>query len=347
MDILVTGGNGFVGHHLVEALLERRDRVRVLALPGEDVAWLQERGVTVHRGDVRRPATLSAAMEGADAVVHLAAMMDVWRPLRDYWAVNVTGTENVCRAALRTGVRRVVHVSSSSVYGMRARPPVGEEIPLSPFPDPYPITKAVADALVARMIAEDGLPATILRPDQIFGPGDRLHFGRMADRIRAGTAVIVGLGDNAIPLVYVSDMVQGLLLGLDHPAAVGEAFNITNDRPLTQRELLWAIARDLGARPTRVHVPYRALYAAAWLAERVPTGRHTWARPPLTRLGVAFAGTDMRFSIRKARTRLGYAPAVSLWEGVHRTAEWHQGELAPGCELPVTALPIRVEAGRW
>src|ERR1700716_2775670 len=100
MEILVTGGNGFVGHHLVRALLDRGDRVRVLALPGEDVVWLEERGGTVHRGDIRRPGTLAGPMEAAEAVVHLAAMMHVWRPVRDYYAVNVTGTENVCRAAL-------------------------------------------------------------------------------------------------------------------------------------------------------------------------------------------------------------------------------------------------------
>ena len=104
MDVLVTGGNGFVGHHLVEALLDRGERVRVLALPEEDASGLERRGVAVHRGDICRPETLAAPMHGADAVIHLAAMMHVWRPLRDYRAVNVDGTEHVCKAALAAGV---------------------------------------------------------------------------------------------------------------------------------------------------------------------------------------------------------------------------------------------------
>jgi nucleoside-diphosphate-sugar epimerase len=116
--ILVTGGNGFVGRHLVSALRARGDSVRVLALPDENTGWLAQHGIPVHRGDVRRPDTLVTPMAGVDGVVHLAAMMDVWRPIDDYRAVNVAGTRHVSRAALAAGVRRFVHMSSSSVYGM-------------------------------------------------------------------------------------------------------------------------------------------------------------------------------------------------------------------------------------
>ena len=322
-EILVTGGNGFVGRHLVSALCERGDSVRVLALPGEDAEALTARGVSVFRGDVRRPETLVAPMNGADSVVHLAAMMDVWRPFADYHAVNVTGTEIVCRAALAVGVRRVVHMSSSSVYGMALGRPANERFELRPFRDPYPLTKAAGDRAVQHMIVAERLPAVIVRPDQIFGPGDHLHFGRMADRVRAGKGIIVGKGDNALPLVYVDDAIQGLLLALDHDRAVGGAYNITNDGPLTQAQLLRAIAREVGARPPRLHLPYRALYAAGYLAERVAALAPSSRRPPVTRLGVAFAGTDNRYAIDKARRELGYAPRVDLDEGVRITARWY------------------------
>ena len=322
-EILITGGNGFVGRHLVSALQARGDSVRVLALPDEDAGWLEERGVRVHRGDIRSPDALIAPMNGTEGVLHLAAMMDVWRPMGEYRAVNVTGTENVCRAALAAGVHRVVHMSSSSVYGMALGRAADEGFPLSPFRDPYPVTKAAADKAVQRMIVEDELPAVIVRPDQIFGPGDHLHFGRMADRLRAGKSIIVGRGDNALPLVYVDDIVQGLLLALDDERAVGQAYNLTNDRPLTQKQLLQAIAREVGAKPPRVHISYRALYAAGYVAERLATIASSWRRPPLTRLGVAFAGTDNRYGIAKARRELGFAPRVELDEGVRRTARWY------------------------
>jgi nucleoside-diphosphate-sugar epimerase len=336
-SILVTGGNGFVGRHIVSVLQDRGETVQVLALPAEDTRWLEQRGIAVCRGDVRQPEAVAAAVRGVDAVLHLAAMMDVWRPMPDYYAVNVTGTQNVCRAALAEGVRRVVHMSSSSVYGVALGRPADESFPLAPFPDPYPVTKATADRLVQRMIAEDHLPAVIIRPDQIFGPRDHLHFGRMADRLRAGRSIIVGPGDNALPFVYVSDAAQGLLLALDHPRAVGQAFNITNDQPLTQQQILEAIARDIGASPPRVHVPYRALYIAGYLAERHAALRSSGHRPPITRLGVAFFGTDNRYAIGKARRELGFGPLVSVREGVRLAAAWYrQGERPRLARVPAT-----------
>ena len=322
--VLITGGNGFVGRHVAAALLDRGDEVRVLALPGEDAGWLRQRGVAVYHGDIRAGESLAKPLQGADAVIHLAAMMDVWRPIEDYRAVNVTGTQNTCRAALAAGVRRFVHMSSSSVYGVGLGRPADESFPLAPFPDPYPVTKAAGDRLVQRMIAEDHLPAVIIRPDQIFGPGDHLHFGKMAERLRAGRGIVVGRGDNAMPFVYVTDVVQGLLSALDCDQAVGRAYNISNDRPLTQQQFLEAIAAGIGAGPPRLHIPYRALYAAGYLAERLATAApSSWSRPPITRLGVAFFGTDNRYAISKARRELGYSPQVDLRDGIRATATWY------------------------
>jgi nucleoside-diphosphate-sugar epimerase len=347
-DVLITGGNGFVGRHLVAALQTRGDGVRVLAVPDEDTADLEGRGVCVFRGDVRQPRTLDAPMDGVRAVVHLAAMMDVWRPLRDYAMVNVIGTENVCRAALAAGVDRIVHVSSSSVYGMNHGRIVNERFPMAPFPDPYPITKAAADAAVQRMIRNDGLPAVILRPDQIFGPGDHLHFGRMADRLRSGRSIIVGSGDNAVPLVYVTDVVQALLIAADHEAAVGNVYNITVEQPLSQRQVLAAIAREIGVRPPRVHVPYSVLYAAGSLAERLATLTNTARRPPLTRLGVAFVGTDNRYSMLRARNELGYRPCVTVDAGLRLTADWYLGQRAAAHRLvrPERAAAVPATGGK-
>jgi nucleoside-diphosphate-sugar epimerase len=336
-DILITGGNGFVGRHLVHALQARGDTVRVLALPDEETGELERSGVTVYRGDVRRPQTLRAPMTGAHAVLHLAAMMDVWRPLRDYHSVNVVGTQNVCRAALSAGVERVVHMSSSSVYGMGLGRPADETFPLAPFPDPYPVTKAAADIAVQQMIVHDGLPAVILRPDQIFEAGDHLHFGRMAERLLAGRSIIVGGGGNALPLVHIIDVVQALLLGLEHERAVGNAYNITAQEPLTQQQVLATIATEIGAETPRLHVPYHALYVAGYLAERVAALTSSAGRPPITRLGVAFLGTDNRYSMQKARDELGYAPQRTLREGLRLTADWFRQRHRPASRTALTA----------
>jgi nucleoside-diphosphate-sugar epimerase len=337
MDILITGGNGLLGRHLIPALQERGDSVRVLVLPEEDTRRLEKYGVRVFRGDIRVPETLTAPVNGATAVLHLAAMMGAWRPLRDYHAVNVTGTRNVCTAALAAGVSRLVHISSWTVYGMDLGRPVREDFLLKPFKEPYAITKAEGDLAVERMIAEDRLPAVIIRPGTFFGPGDHLHFGRMADRLAARRGVIVGSGDNALPFVYVTDVVQGLLLALDTEHAVGQAYNISNGRPLTQQEFLEAIAHDIGVRPPTAHLSYRALYTVGAVAERTALLTGSRRQPILTRLGVKLFGTDNRHAIDKARRELGYSPQVTIRDGVRRAAEWYRAKGQPGS--PAVAAP--------
>jgi nucleoside-diphosphate-sugar epimerase len=207
--------------------------------------------------------------------------------------------------------------------------PAREDFLLKPFREPYAVTKAEGDLVVQRMIADDHLPAVIIRPGTFFGPGDRLHFGRMADRVQAGKGVIVGRGDNALPFVYVTDVVQGLLLALDHDHAVGQAYNISNDLPMTQQQFLAAIASDIGARPPAVHMPYRALYAAGSAAERLGSLTSAQRQPIVTRLGIKLFGTDNRHSIDKARRELGYAPEVDLREGVRLSAAWYLEQEQP------------------
>ncbi|TML02609.1 MAG: NAD-dependent epimerase/dehydratase family protein, partial [Actinobacteria bacterium] len=174
---------------------------------------------------------------------------------------------------------------------------------------PYPQTKAAGDSAVQRMIVADRLPAVIVRPDQIFGPGDHLHFGRMADRLRAGKGLIVGKGDNALPLVYVDDLVQGLLLALDHDRAVGQAYNIGNDRPLSQAQLLRAPAtfppplpRSLCRRvPRRAPRSPHAVVAAS--ARHTAGGGVRRHRQPLSdRQGAARVGIRASRGSRRGRT---------------------------------------------
>lgn len=326
MKVLVTGGAGFLGSHLVPALQERGDTVRVFDRPSHLTDRLAQHGVAIYPGDIRQPALLAAPMQGVDAVIHLAGMTGTWSGMDEYHAVNVTGTGNVCRAALATGVQRLIHISSWIVYGMGIGRPATEDFPLAPLNEPCSVTKTLGDFLVQRMIAEDQLPATIIRPDTIVGPGDNVHVGRIADRLLSGRTIIVGSGRNAMPFVYVTDVVQGLLLALDHPGAVGRAYNIGHDQLLTQKELLATIADEIGAKPPRTHAPYSALYAAAYLAEQRARLRHSARKPILTRLGVAIFGADNRHAIDKARRELGYSPAVPMREGIRRAADWYRHE---------------------
>jgi nucleoside-diphosphate-sugar epimerase len=332
METLVTGATGFVGPFLVSALRAQGHHVSVLAFPGENAAQLEQERVAIFRGNVCQPETLTAPMRGVETVFHLAAIHGLWRAKQDYYDVNVKGTENVCRAALAAGVGQMMHVSSFSVYGMAVGRPCTEEFPINPVADVYAITKAKGELVVQRYIKEHKLPAAIIRPGTMFGPGDPINFGRMADKLVAGKAVIIGSGRNALPLVYVTDAVQGMILAATTKAAVGQIYNIENDQPLTQTETWLAIAQDIGVAPPRLRVPYQLAYAIAYAAELAVGFENPKRQPLITRLGVRMFGGDNRHPIDKARRELGYEPQVSVRDGLRRAAAWyveHRGASQP------------------
>ena len=332
MKVLITGATGLLGGYLLRELQQRGEQIRALVLPIEDTRKLREQGVEIVRGDVTDASTLPPAVKDIDVVIHLAGMMGVWRPLTDYQLVNVTGSENLYRAAQRAGVHRFVHTSSHTVYGLGHGRCLTEGDALRPDPDPYSISKAEGDRLIQRIMLTSDMETVILRPGTFFGPGDRLHFGRMAQRMKDGKGVIIGRGDNALPFCYVTDIVQGFLLAAYHTQAPGNIYNITNDRPLTQKEMFDAIADAVGGKRPTLHLPYLPTRYGGMLAEKLALV--TQSKPVLTQLGALMFGSDTRHSVEKARRELGYEPQVELREGIRLAAEWFN---AGGMEEPSVA----------
>src|SRR6266704_2214632 len=330
MKVLITGATGLLGGHLIKELQQRNEEIRALVLPVENAGNLLKQGIEVVRGDITDACSLEPAVENVEVIFHLAGMMGVWRLLADYRLVNVKGAGNLYKAAQRAGVRRFVYTSSHTVYGLGHGPVPTENDLLRPDPDPYSISKTEGDRLLRRLLLSSDVETVILRPGTFFGPGDRLHFGRIAQRMKNGKGVIIGRGDNALPFCYVTDVVQGFLLAAYHEKAPGNVYNISNDHPLTQQELFNAVADDVGGkRPTR-HLPYVPLYYGSITAEKVAKFTHT--RPMVTRLGVMMFGTDNRHSVEKARSELGYEPQVDIGEGIKLAAAWFN---AGGIEQPV------------
>lgn len=320
MKVLVTGATGLLGGYLLQALQGRGEQIRTLVLPVENAEKLRALGIEVVQGDVTDISTLDPAVKDIEIVFHLAGMMGVNRPLADYRLVNVTGPENLYRAAQAAGVRRFVHTSSHTVYGLGYGRFLTEKDALRPDPDPYSITKAEGDRLIRRLMLNSAMETVILRPGTFFGPGDRLHFGRIAQRMKRGKGVIIGRGNNALPFCYVTDVAQGFMLAAYHEKAPGNVYNISNDHPLTQQEMFDAIADEVGGKRPARRLPYSPLYYGSIVAEKV--AHLTRTRPIVTRLGVMMFGTDNRHSIEKARRELGYEPKVDLREGIGLAATW-------------------------
>lgn len=326
MTVLVTGGGGFLGGHLVDLLVERGDDVRVLAAPEEDVSRLSAAGVDVFRGDLRDRSSLAAAVEGAERVLHCAARTGPWGKMADYNEVNVAGVQALLEAALTARVKRFVHVSSIAVNGTDVRGTADEAAPLIGGPDPYSATKAEGERVIQRMISRGGAPVTIVRPGLVYGPRDVNAFARFAGLIEQGRMPIIGSGHNHIPLIYVGDVARGILAAAEGPSSLGRAYLLVSERPVTQLEYLTAIATELGVAAPRIHVPYHAALALAAGAEALG---HLFGRgqpPPVMRFGIRQIGGENRFVGDRARRELGFSPQVSLVDGVRQSVAWYRNQ---------------------
>jgi len=268
-------------------------------------------------GDLADGAALDRLVEGADAVVHVAAVYrTAGHPDAYYRDVNVGGTERLLEASARARVARFVHTSTVGVHGDVRHPPADESAPFAPG-DAYQATKAEAEVLALRFHAAHGLPVVVVRPGAIHGPGER-RLLKLFRAIARGRYAVVGSGRPHYHLVYIDDLLDGYELALGHPAAPGQAFIIAGPRSLSQDDLAATIARHTAGRVLPFHVPAAPLRFAGDLCEAICVPFEV--EPPLHRRRVDFWTKNRSFSIEKARRVLGYEPRVDAEEGIARTA---------------------------
>jgi nucleoside-diphosphate-sugar epimerase len=335
MTVLVTGAAGFLGTHVTRLLADDGEPPRALVRPGDGVDALVDAGAEIHFGDVADRELLAQALDGADCVIHCAARTGPWGPASDYERTNVRGLETLVRAAMASGVRRVVHVSSITVHGNDVGGAADEEAPLRAEPNPYSRSKVAGEHLLERLIREEAAPVTIVRPGWIYGPGDHASFGRLVQRIAERQMLIVGRGDNHLPLVYVTDAARGVVLASEAEEAAGRSYLLVGDEPVTQREFLGAIASELGVpAPTR-RLPYRAALALGAAAETAWRLAGRTEPPPVMRYGMQLLGGENRFTVTRARAELGFERRVDLDEGVRLGVAWFR---AAADSVPVPEL---------
>jgi dihydroflavonol-4-reductase len=299
----------------------RGDQVAALARARSGAEALEAAGARAVVGDLADAGALRQLVDGADAVLHVAAVYrTAGHPDSYYREVNVAGTKRLLEAARVAGVTRFVHTSTVGVLGHVAHPPADESSPIAPG-DVYQATKAEAEAMALGFGRETGLPVSVVRPGAIYGPGET-RLLKLFRAIARRRYAIVGSGRSFYHPVYIDDLVAGYLLALERPEAVGESFIIAGPSYVSQSDLAELIARHTDGRVFPLHVPAAPVRWAGALCEAVcvPLG----LEPPLHRRRVEFWTKSRAFSIAKARERLGYAPAVDLEEGVARTAAWYR-----------------------
>jgi len=328
MNILVTGGSGFLGRRLVARLLAGGHTVSVLGrTPAQDLA---AQGVRFIRASLDDAAAVSTACTGIETVFHTAAKVGVWGRYDDFFRTNVLGTRALLKGCLTHGVQRLIYTSTPSVvYNGEALANANESLPLTTHcPSPYPLTKAIAEREV--LDANSATLRTIaLRPHLIWGVGDPHLVPRVLARARAGRLRIIGEGLNRVDLVHVENAVDAHLLAEsalrqchvigDNPSgprrADGRAFFITNGEPV----LLWAwingLLSTLGELPVTKKISLSAAHTLGALCEAAWKILPVDSEPPMTRFIAAELAKDHWFDLTAARRDLGYEPKVSMTAG--------------------------------
>lgn len=327
MEVLVTGGTGFLGQHLARALLAKGHSVHILgrnfakAGPRELIAG----GAIPITADLRDRAAVDAACAGIEVVFHTGALSTPWGKLVDFHDINVGGTEAVLAGCLAHGARRLIYVSSPSVvFAGRDQRLVLEDVPYPHrFPSTYSLTKKLGEDRV-NAAAAAGFPTVILRPKAIFGPGDQALLPRLIAAARQKRLPQIGDGNNLVDLTYVENVVQALVLALDAPAAIGNTYTITNDEHVPLWDMIRRVLSRLNLSTRLRRVPLSVALAAASLMEL--RAALTGQEPLLTRYTAAILARTQTYDISAAKRDLGYAPCVSIADGTERTLEALEGQ---------------------
>ena len=321
--VLVTGAAGFVGSAVARVLAARGARVRGLARAASARRNLTDFQGELVEGDIRDPADMARAMEGVDRLFHVAADYRLWaRDPEEIVRNNLIGTGAVMRAALAAGVARIVYTSSVATLSL-GHVPADETAPLTEAGaiGAYKRSKVVAERLVERMVAEDGLPAVIVNPSTPIGPRDvrPTPTGRII--LEAASGRVPAFVDTGLNLVHVDDVAEGHCLALER-GRIGERY-ILGGQDVLLREMLAAIARLSGRRPPTVALPRAPLYPLALAAEAI--ARLTGKEPFLTLDALKMSRHHMFFSSAKAERELGYQ-ARPWTDGLADALAWFRRE---------------------
>ena len=318
--ILVTGGTGFLGRHLVDALTSAGYEVRVFTRSRPRAVSRLAPAVEIVEGDISRSDHCQEAMKGCNLVFHLAAAYrEPGIPHQRYHDVHVVGTQNLLDAAENVGVERFVHCSTVGVLSHIDNPPADETWPHKPG-DIYQSTKSQAELLALSRHCE-ALPVTVARPTPIYGPGDE-RLLKLFRLIAHRRFVMLGSGDVFYHMVHVHDAVRGLMVLAEHPKAPGRVFTIGGPEYCTLKELTRMIAGELQVSAPFLRFPVRPVQLLSSLVEKVCVPLQV--KPPIYRRRVDFFTKSRAFSIERARSELGFEPRVALVEGIRSTVHWYR-----------------------
>ena len=318
--VLVTGANGLIGRHLVRRLLLEGNRVRIFVRRQPLAEFMNDRNIEVFLGDLGDPAAVDRAVVGTEIVYHVGAAMK--GGAHDHERGTVCGTQNIVESALRHHVHRLVYISSlSCLHAAVARrgDVVTEDWPVEPYPTKrgaYTQAKTAAEKIVLDAVRDRHLPAVLLRPGRVFGPGMTLLTPEVARRL-GDFFVILGDGTRELPLVYVEDVIDAAVLAAETSNFDGRVFHIVDRTQITQNQVVRDYVSKNAKKAAVMHVPVAIVYGLAFGFELL--SRVLNRSVPLSIYRVKSALARMRFDCSRAENELGWQPRVGVTCGLQET----------------------------
>lgn len=323
MKVLVTGATGFLGGALTRHLHGIGWDVTALGRNAERLNQLEGKGVRVQSLDLKQKDELINIFKNQEIVFHCAAFPSPWGNFEKFYQANVIGTRNVVNACMVNNVKRLVYVSTPSIYfDYNSRMNVKENDILPEPISNYAATKLLAEEEIDKGFA-NGLAVITIRPRAIFGPGDTVIFPRLIPRLQSGRLPILGDGENVVDLTYIENVVDALLLCAESPAnTFGKKYNISNGEPVKIWKLVGRICDELNLPHPKRKISFQTAKTVATILERIYTLIPTQPEPPLTRVSVSMMANNTTLDISAAKNELGYQPRVSVDEGFQLFMKW-------------------------
>jgi 2-alkyl-3-oxoalkanoate reductase len=327
--IVLTGASGFLGKRLAALLCEQGLRIRAIYRrpePPPELAVLAARGVELIRADLDNAEGVKAALTGARAVIHAAALARDWGPASAFKASNIEATIRLLNEARTAGVQEFVFVSSISVQGFGRHKGSTEEGPYYPLNHPYPSSKLEAEQAVLAANGP-GFSTCSLRLGYVFGPGDTTSSYRMFEAASRGAFGWIGSGNNHTSMVYVDDAAQALASALNEPKAAGQAINVIGDETMSWRDFAHAVYDAVDANGKPIGVPKALAWLGAFFLSAGASLIGSREGPPITFYRVRRSTVEYVFCNEKAKRLLGFAPRTGIREGLALAANAYKDSL--------------------
>lgn len=323
MKALITGATGFLGGALTRRLHGLGWHVTALGRNASVLNELEALGIKTVQADLSDSYSILHACKGQDIVFHSGALSAPWGRAQDFYNANVLGTENIIHACKENKIKRLVHVSTPSIYfRYETRINVREDAELPKPVNEYVRTKRMAEEKIDAAFVE-GLPAIAIRPRAIFGPRDATIFPRLIDHLKKGQLRIIGDGNNITDLTYIENVVDALILCAESPAnTLGKKYNITNGEPIKLWPMIERICKELNLQFPARKISYQTAHTFAGVLESVYRALPNQPEPPLTRYSVFVISQNATLDISAARRELKYEPRISVEEGFQEFIKW-------------------------